>query len=67
MFTKLSPKGSPGKIHTPAIANCEPITPHTRDQLEFDWTTPPKSPVHDCAHKAAKTSSRAVPKAGGAK
>lgn len=67
MFIKPPHGGSPGKIHTPAIANCEPITPHIRGQLEFDWTTPPKSPVHDCAHKAAKTSSRAVPKAGGAK
>ena len=67
MFTKPSPGGSSGKIHTPAITNCGSISPDTRVQLEFDWTTPPKSPVHDCAHKAAKTSSRAVPKAGGAK
>jgi len=67
MFIKPPHGGSPGKIHTPAITNCEPITPHIRDQLEFDWTTPPKSPVYDCAHKLSKPSSCAVSRPGGTK
>lgn len=67
MFQKPALIGHQIKIHTPAIPDCEPIPPDTCAQLEFDWTTSPKSPVHDCAHKATKPSSHAVSKAGGSK
>jgi hypothetical protein len=67
MFQKPAQVGHQIKIHTPAIPDCEPIPPDNRAQLEFDWTTPPKSTVHGCAHESPKPSNHAASRAGDSK